>query len=108
VSDPFGVNFSELNHGQDGDSLEIAKIPCRNVKTQVQYGGANQQVLKCKLDTHCLLLAFDAPGQASDSEGYGMDGQITRKAFDEFQSPLLLSQGLRALRAMDQLSDRHD
>ena len=55
------VNRSELNHGQTGNSFEVAQVQRRYVVAEMQRCRANQQILKCKLDTHRLLLPFDAP-----------------------------------------------
>lgn len=56
------VNRSELDHGEAGDSLEIAEIQRRNFVAEMQRCRADQQILERKLDTHRFLLAFDPPG----------------------------------------------
>jgi hypothetical protein len=107
VSVAFSVNFSELHHGQAGDSPEIAKIQHRNVKAKMQRRSTNQQILERKLNAHRLLLTFDAPGQARNIKRYTMHRDIICQSLDEFQPALLLSFRLGAIGPMNQLSDSH-
>jgi hypothetical protein len=56
------VNPSELDHGQAGDSFEIAEVQRRHFVAKMQRCRADQQILERKLDAHRFPLAFDAPG----------------------------------------------
>jgi len=58
----FRINRSELDHGQTGDSLEIAEVQRRDFIAEMQRCRADQQILERKLDAHRFLLAFDARG----------------------------------------------
>jgi hypothetical protein len=58
----FRTYRSELDHGQTGDSLEIAEVQRRDFVAKMQRCRADQQILERKLDAHRFLLAFDAPG----------------------------------------------
>ena len=62
ISSP--INRSELNHGQTGDSLEIAEVRRRDLVAKMQCRRCNQQILKCKLGSGRFLLAFDVPSQS--------------------------------------------
>ena len=57
-----GVNRSELDHGQAGDSFEIAGVQRRHFVAKMQRCRADQLILERKLDAHRFLLAFDSPG----------------------------------------------
>ena len=61
------VNRSALDHGQTGESLEIAKVQRRHFVAEMQRCRADQQVLERELDAHCFLLALDAPVSRADS-----------------------------------------
>ena len=100
-------NFSELDDGKAGDSLEIAKVQRGNFKAKMQRSSTNQQILKRKLNAQRLLLAFDASRQASNIERYRVHRDVTRQPLDEFQPALLLSFSLCPIGSMSQLGNGH-
>jgi hypothetical protein len=74
----------------------------------MQCRGADEQVLKRKLDTLRFLLAFDAPSQPRDFECHWVNRYVARQSLDKFQAALLLNFGPGPISTVDQLGDTDD